>query len=373
MLPLCVSAFAADVLVFGDSWAEGSADELGDALAPYGLTVAGYGIGGTTADQYANQYPTAIPEVLALHPEATWTWLSMGGNDLFANYLAGNGAGNAALYDANFRKVLDQVASVRPDMRVVSFGYDFVNFEQSTDCIAQAWYYFGTGTLTPTINGYFLADIDGTLSSLDPDYFQYTYVPSIWGTLQAAGGMAGAPDPNYPSPAAYMSDCIHPTSEGYGIIHRALVDAYWGAARPVAGISGPSELCVDETAEFEDRSASATDGRWLLDGEDAGDADVLRVHGSFEMSFTVGRVVSNGAWEDEASMTVSVVDCTSTPGDTADSGQETGDTGDTGRAPGDETGTRDEPPPSEGCGCDSGAAVGLLLATVPLARRRTAQ
>ncbi len=351
--------FADDILVFGDSWADGSADELQAVLDwnGTGLTVEGYGIGGTTADQYANQYPTAIPDVIDTHPEARWVWLSMGGNDLFANYYAGLGAENAARYDADFRTVLAQVYDTRPDLRVVSFGYDFVNFEQSNECILTAWTYFGSDTSTALINGYFLADIHETLLGIDPDHARYTYVDSVWGTLQQAGGVPGAPNPDRPSPAEYLADCIHPTSQGYGLIHSALYEAYWGLPAPVAAIDGPESVCTGETETWTDLSTGAAEVFWSLDGTDIGSSASVELTFEALGSATLALLAAAGAWEDEASLPIEVVACetqdTSTS-DTADPDSADTDASDSGRE-GDGPGSGDsgDSPAADdsGCGC----------------------
>lgn len=373
MLLLVASAFGADVLVFGDSWAEGSADELQDALDRHGLTVAPYGIGGTTADQYANVYPTAIPTVVATHPEARWVWLSLGGNDLFTNYAAGNGAANASLYDANFRTVLDQIVSVRPDIRVVSFGYDFVNFEQSTDCIATAWAYFGTGTLTPTINGYFLADIGNTLLGIDPGRFRYTYVDQVWGTLQAAGGMATAPDANYPSPSHYMADCIHPTGEGYRLVHDVLVDAYWGVAAPTPAIAGPTTVCVGDQATWTDSSVGTTDTLWSLDGVESSLGTSLVRTFEVEGAHVVALTAAAGAWEATASIDVVVDPCFGDDSGASDSAVEEDSAGNLDSGGLADTADEATSASAEGeCGCGTVAMGGIvpLLPALALIRRR---
>ena len=385
LLPLLISPplHAADVLVFGDSWAAGSADVLQEVLDAHGtgFTVEGYGIGGTTADQYANQYPDAIPTVLAEHPEARWIWLSMGGNDLFANYYAGNGANNAALYDTNFRAVLDQIKAVRPDIRVVSFGYDFVNFEQSTECIEIAWTYFGWGTLTPTVNGYFLDDVAASLEGIDPDYFRYDYVSKVWGTLQAAGGVTGAPDPNLPSPSKYMSDCIHPNAEGYTLIHEVLYEGYWGRTAPVAAIEGNTTVCVGETETWPHASIGEGERRWLLDGVSVGEDESVKATFDEPGTHSLWLLIGAGAWEDSAEMEINAEDCGGTDTGATDTG---GPAEDTGPGGGGDSGAQDggddtASPPSgsptqteSSCGCKGGSAAGLFFLGIlgTLQRRR---
>ncbi|MDP2313050.1 MAG: SGNH/GDSL hydrolase family protein [Pseudomonadota bacterium] len=302
-------AFGAELVVFGDSWAEGAADELEEVLHDRGhrdIDVDPRGVGGTTAEYWAGTAPTALPDAVAANPDARWVWLSIGGNDLFAHYLAGNGANNAADFDANLRRMLDALFAEHPDVKVVSFGYDFVNFEQSQECILTAWTYFGTSITTAQVNQSFLDEIGGTLAGIAEDYPNFTYTDTAWGALQEAGGVAGAPNVYLPSPSGYMSDCIHPTSAGYTIVHEAWVDAYWGLDAPTVAIAGPTDACVGDTLTLTAATAGAVRVAWTVDGIAAGTGDTLVVATESPGERAVSARAHAGAWDAEDGATVTV-------------------------------------------------------------------
>ncbi len=301
-------AFGAEVVVFGDSWAEGAADELEDVLHDRGyrdLDVDPRGVGGTTAEYWAGA-PTALPDAVSANPDARWVWLSIGGNDLFAHYLAGNGANNAADLNAHLRVMLDALFAAHPDVKVVSFGYDFVNFEQSEECILTAWTYFGTSITTGVVNQYFLDQIGGTLANIATDYPNFTYTDTVWGALQEAGGVAGAPNVYLPSPSAYMSDCIHPTSQGYTIVHEAWVDTYWGVDAPTVAIDGPTDACVGDTLTLTAATSGAERVSWTVDGVAAGTGETLVLATDTPGARAVAVRADAGAWDDSDEATVNV-------------------------------------------------------------------
>jgi MYXO-CTERM domain-containing protein len=306
LLPL-PPAHASDVVVFGDSWAEGSADELEDVLAAHGhrdLTVDPRGVGGTTAEYWAISAPTALPDAVSANSDARWVWLSIGGNDLFAHFYAGTGGQNAADYDLHLRAMLDGLYAEHPDIQVVAFGYDFVNFEQSQECILTAWAYFGTSITTGQVNQYFLDDVGGTLESVEADYPNFTYVDSVWGTLQAAGGVPGAPNVLLPSPSEYMSDCIHPTSEGYSLVHDALYDGYWGQPEPTVALDGATDVCVGDTVALSASGSNIARYAWYVDGVYSSSDGTLSLTPAAGTSTIEVRAMS-GAWSatDSATLT----------------------------------------------------------------------
>ncbi len=293
---------AAEVIVFGDSWAEGAADELEGVLQSHGrsdLDVDPRGVGGTTAEYWATVDPAALPNAILANPDAEWVWLSIGGNDTFGNYIAGEASTNAAQIEGHVRSMLDGAFAANPDIKIVNFGYDFVNFEQSNECILMAWTYFPVGTLTYQINTIFLTDIGLTMARIAEDYPNFSYVDSVWGTLQRAGGISDAPNILYPSPSAYMSDCIHPNSTGYELIHQALWDAYWGQDAPVAAFVPDTADVCSASLTLTDASVGADRIAWTIDGVAAGSDSTVSLDLSVAGSYTVALRTDAGAWHDE--------------------------------------------------------------------------
>ncbi len=252
LVGLLAPASAADVIVFGDSWAAGSPTALQQALRGQGFNdvfVDARGVGGTTAAYWATEEPDALHEAVSANPDARWVWLSITGNDVFHHYANGNGAMSAADNEAHLRMMFDGLFAVHPDIKVVLFGYDFVNFEQSVDCILTAFQIFGTDVTTRKVNEIFLAEVGAVQARVAADYPQVTYIPDVWGTLQAAAGVPNAPDVNLPSPKRYYADCIHPTAEGYRKIHDVLVAAYWGDPSSAAWVDDPPQDDAPDTAD----------------------------------------------------------------------------------------------------------------------------
>lgn len=252
-------ARAAEVIAFGDSWAEFGADELGEIFVINGhpeINVDNQGVGGTTADFWTYAAWT-LPYVVSENPDAEWMWLSLGGNDVFAYYSAGAGETAAASIDEDLRFLLDELFTYYPRMKVVMFGYDFPNFEQSTECWTYAALYF-PGMLTPDINRTFLNDIGEVQKAIAADYPNVTYV-SLWGTLQAAGGIPNAPNVLFPSPAQYMADCIHANDQGYRLIMQGLYDAYFAQQ-----LEETAPSCSGERLLESGRSGSLAYGVLLL-------------------------------------------------------------------------------------------------------------
>lgn len=308
-LALLPIAHGSQVIVFGDSWAEGAADELQEALYSAGhgdVEVVPLGVGGTTADYWANTEPGALPAAAQAYADADWVWLSIGGNDLFAHHLAGQGASNAADYDRNLRAMLAGLYGVRPDVEVVMFGYDFINFEQSNDCILTAWTYFGTAITTPQVNQYFIDDVMGTIGAVAGDTPRLTYVDSVLGTLQRAGGVQGAPNPLLPSPSRYMADCIHPNHEGYGLIMDALVADFWGLTEPSVSLSVDAQVCVEHPVEAV-AGGSADTWRWFLDGDYQGQGGSQTLQFSEPGVHTLTLEGQRGAWRGAQEQSIEAV------------------------------------------------------------------
>ena len=309
MLSLILAvALGGDVVVFGDSWGEGGGTPLQQELnaASLGLSISNHAVGGTTA-AYWNSQPGAFAAAVTANPGARWVWLSILGNDTFAHHAASEGQHAAARNDANLRTLLDDLFAVHPDVEVVLFAYDYVNFERSAECIATAAVYFpqlvqSNTFSTPSINQIFVRDVYDVQANVAADYPQVT-VYNIFGTLQADAGTVGAPNPLLPSPASRMSDCIHPTQAGYRAIHRELVRRYWQAPAPTASLSGPTHACLGDEVTFSSTSAQAASTSWYLHDEYLHDGPSL-IFDADEPSVEVRMEVRNGAWKDAVTTTV---------------------------------------------------------------------
>jgi lysophospholipase L1-like esterase len=309
---LSSAAVAAPVVVFGDSWAELGADELGQALAAAGYTqytVYNNGVSGSTAQRWAVDNPMAMSNAVFANPDARWVWLSIGGNDIQQLHEAGQGALAGARNDQNIRTMLTNFFVFHPDVRVVAFAYDIVNFAQSQMCIDLASTYFYAGISHREISQIFLRDIGAVLGTLAPDYEGFTYVP-LTGTLQRAGGVVGAPDLDQPSPANLMEDCIHPNTTGFRALADALVAAYWDVPEPTVTISPqiPSG-CVGDRVTLTAQATDADRYRWLVNGNLVGTERVLSLVLNAPGALTVEVRVINQAYTDLASQVINVGSC----------------------------------------------------------------
>ncbi len=313
---LLLSALASEVVVFGDSWAEGGGDELADVLAAHGrrdLAVENLGVGGTTAEYWNTTAPTALSDAVSANADAQIVWLSILGNDTFGYYAASQGASASARNEEELRALVGGLVAEHPDIVVLMLGYDYVNFEQSAECILTAAIYFpelvASGNFsTLAVNRIFEADVGEVVARVALDFPQLHHVP-VWGTLQDAGGVVGAPVDWLPSPSSLMSDCIHPTSEGYRLVHEALWDGAFALPEPTAGLEVPEKVCVDDASfRLRSTSADASAWRWNIDGEQIGTDEHLTPPTPAPGLHTARLWVRNGAWTDSIEAPFEVVD-----------------------------------------------------------------
>ncbi|MCA9772743.1 MAG: SGNH/GDSL hydrolase family protein [Myxococcales bacterium] len=233
-------AHAARVVAFGDSWASMGAGYLAEVFVNHGhpeMTVANRGVGGSTAAGWAAK-PSALPDAVTANPDAEFVWLSIGGNDVYDHFFEGDPTFLKTDNERNIRAILDALFAVHPDITVVSFGYDLPNLVHPA-CLEDAARQLGLPPPTaPLPQG--LADLvtlaanygsfdqfDDVYAGIAAEVSQVDYAP-LWGALQAAGGLEGAPRLGLPSPSELMVDCIHPTGEGFRAIMDAFYARYWG-------------------------------------------------------------------------------------------------------------------------------------------------
>lgn len=246
-------AAATTVLCFGDSWTDGNANGLVDQLKTHGhsdVKVVNKDYWGSTAEYFANN-PKILPDTVKAY-EADFVLLSMGGND-FKNiywrhkqYISPWAA--VAGIEKNVRVVLDALYKEHPNIKVVTYGYDFPgdvdqvlsgrmwdnSREISTSTKFLLWMYNFVGV---RFINYSAMQYGSTLEKLSKEYtskgHSLTYVP-LWGSLQSAaeGKQKTTPVLNKPSPHAYMQDPIHANRQGYRVLMGNLYNAYFGRYLP---------------------------------------------------------------------------------------------------------------------------------------------
>jgi len=237
------------VLCFGDSWTDGNAFALANHLRMNGLShvkVVNKDYWGSTAEYFASN-PSLLPDAVKRH-NADYVLLSMGGND-FKNiywrqkqYVLPTTA--VAQIEKSLSVVLDELFKVHPNVKVVTYGYDFPGnvdgllsgrlwgqekeMESSTKLLM--WLYNSVGI---RFINYAALQLGNSYEKLSKGYtakgYSFTYVP-LWGSLQSAAHKVDNPIPRLdePSPAAYMQDPIHANDKGFGVLLGNLYNAYFG-------------------------------------------------------------------------------------------------------------------------------------------------
>ncbi len=232
------SAAVNRILLVGDSWAAimlgvGSfAHPLADAgLSQCGVVGAETAIGGTTARQFAQNWPIfgtggcdRITLALNTYPTADIVHVSLGGNDILGR-LTGTmtPAEQAALFDevtGYLRTVILHIKSIRPNARVAVCGYDYIDrplpnlTAQETN---QKIVDFSQRVLAMTQS----IDDCSYIHNLGLMQHRFGY-PGVYQAGQTpfpGGAPAYAPFPGgdiaYTSPPEALSDPIHLSIEGY--------------------------------------------------------------------------------------------------------------------------------------------------------------
>ena len=236
-----VAAKGKDIVIVGDSWGVLGERPFEDMLKDHGsdLTVADYAVSGSTSDDWA-RHPDKIKDYIDDNPDAQFIWLTVGGNDA-KNYLPDctkkESTDKCVTYITNVIInntiiMLTPVFESYPDIQVIQFGYDILNFEKGYCSVVGKELIYDCDGNALCINTQFI--------KLQYNYCDYiaTVFPNNYntrvmlGSLQAYGGVPNAtlgnPNLNYWSPSDLMMDnCIHPTQEGFGIIFNNLWDEYF--------------------------------------------------------------------------------------------------------------------------------------------------
>lgn len=100
----------------------------------YDIDVDNTAIGGTTAEYWARNPDSLLKRVQA-NPDCKWVWLSIGGNDGIYGLSDGEPIEEVIARTINNTQVfLDPLFAALPNIQVVQFGYDIVDFGHSTSC-----------------------------------------------------------------------------------------------------------------------------------------------------------------------------------------------------------------------------------------------
>jgi len=128
------------------------------------------------------------------------------------------------------RVILDSLFRNHPNIKVVQFGYDIVNFEMSIICSTLG------RTLFPDCRRNDIACANNDMYHLQwavediSTYYKTHTAVDLRGTMQKAGGVPGPfPNDNYYSPEDLMRDCIHANSQGFTVLFDQLWEVYFKA------------------------------------------------------------------------------------------------------------------------------------------------
>lgn len=176
------------IWVLGDSWAEGSFNQIATSCS--GATVTNHGVGGSTADQWA----TTTTGEFSLNPPAlaTHVWLSVGGNDFLGECKVPSDMA------ANMAGVIARIHTALPNIPILLFGYTVPSGGYAGDDPSE------TACATPSATTP-LATIIRQAADADSG--------TTW--VNIAGTLGGNADTETRSSTAYYGDAIHPNVAGY--------------------------------------------------------------------------------------------------------------------------------------------------------------
>lgn len=232
---------AADIVVFGDSWATEGRAAFEAVAASNNRTVKNFGHGGLTAKSVAEDHPRALADAVNATPGARFVWLTIGGDDAVPLMERRVSTPEIMRQIKNHTQMfLEPLFESFPDIKVVQFGYDLMGWTVNGECEKHALeLYFECPDrdklpMTPA----FINCSNHKHAMLYSDYIQPTEVHfrglgynytglSLLGTLQAAAGdtnaTTGRPDwLNFSPPQYYIYNCIHCNTAGFTIVFKKL-------------------------------------------------------------------------------------------------------------------------------------------------------
>jgi len=239
---------AAEVVYFGDGWAllEGgdrAVNEFDEMFQLRGCNISTTNAG-STLTQTASRMSTNPNSLLDYIQEDTkYLWLSIGMNDMlqyfYENVLEVDESIDQLVEDAV--KFLDPVYQARPDLKIVQFGYDVIDFCDDSisggggDCEAsQGRFTFAFCFETSCHNTQFikLQQYVDRLQEIYPPPFYNAL--NLFGLMQRSSGNVPGPYPNvnYCTPKSWMFDCSHPKSSGYTVMFEQLWDQFFAFEYP---------------------------------------------------------------------------------------------------------------------------------------------
>lgn len=244
-----VHAQGAEVIVFGDSWANRLSGPLRQTIIDEGhpeIAVLNEGVEGARADELSSSDPSIglpyIEGVLLANPDARIVHLSIGGNDLFDGILFIN---NQSIVNSLLNRVVGDtedivrhMLAVRPDVEVYQSGYDFL----------RPILFFDPARVNEV-----MLDLDSRLYALADTIPGYTY-EGYYGFAQINFGMPelgippfdpSLPDASLPSPASTFVDEIHYTPAVYEVFADDLYVSFYEErfdAACIADVNGDGML-----------------------------------------------------------------------------------------------------------------------------------
>merc|ERR1712228_159116 len=237
------------VIVAGDSWGEEGWDYLQKVLKEHSntadLKVKSYAKAGTTSADWIKP-PTKLVDDINKNADAQYLWLTIGGNDA-ADYLPDctkkyplpdptciNNILNVMIN--NTMIMLEPVVKQHPNLQIIQFGYDILNFHEGICSEIGKNIFHGCNDEPSCINPQFVklqyVYIEAIKKRIGANYHNI----NLLGTLQMddpknrfPNVTVGNPDLNAWSPSDLIQEnCIHPTRpEGFTDVFNEMYELYW--------------------------------------------------------------------------------------------------------------------------------------------------